>query len=59
VKEGLKGMSEEMITKHKDAKANCWRCGHDGYYTLEYYAKITEHGEGNVNAMVSAAKNPK
>jgi hypothetical protein len=35
VKEALNGMSEEMFTKHKDAKANCWRCGREGHYTLE------------------------
>jgi hypothetical protein len=35
VKEALKGMSMEKITKHKDAKANSWRCGCEGHSTLE------------------------
>jgi hypothetical protein len=56
VKEGLKGMCEDMITKHKDAKANCWRCGREGHYTLEYYAKRTEDGEEIVMAAVSSAR---
>jgi hypothetical protein len=56
VKEALKGRSEEMITKHKDAIANCWRCGREGHYTLECYAKKTANGEEILKAMVSAAK---
>jgi hypothetical protein len=59
VKEALKGMSEEIITKHKDAKANCWRCRHEGHYTLECYAKKTEIAEEIVKATVSAAKKRK
>jgi hypothetical protein len=59
VKEASKGMSKEMITKHKDAKANCGRCGHEGYYTLECDAKKTENGEEIVKATVSAAKKRK
>jgi hypothetical protein len=57
--EALKGMSEEMITKHKDAKGNCWRYGREEHYTLECYAKKTENGEEIVKAMASAAKKRK
>jgi hypothetical protein len=52
-------MSEDMITKHKDAKANCWRCGREGYYTLECYAKKTEGGEEIIKAAVSSARKRK
>jgi hypothetical protein len=55
VKEALKGMSEEIITKHKDAKANCWWCGCEGHYTLECYEKNIENGEEIVKEMVSAS----
>jgi hypothetical protein len=53
-------MSEEMFTKHQDTKANCWRCRHEGDYSLEYYAKTTENGEYIVKGMVAAApkRNP-
>jgi hypothetical protein len=56
VKEALKGMSEEMISKYKDGKANCWRCRREGHYKLECYAKKTANGEEIVKATVSAAK---
>jgi hypothetical protein len=59
VKEALKGMSEDMITKYKDAKANCWRCGLEGHYTLECYAKQNEEGEEIVKAAVSSARKRK
>jgi hypothetical protein len=59
LKKALKGMSKKMITKHKDAKANCWRCGREGYYILEYYAKKPENGEEIVKATVSVAKKRK
>jgi hypothetical protein len=56
VKEALQGMSDNMITKHKDAKANSWRCGREGHYTLECYAKKTEEGEKIVKVAVSSAR---
>jgi hypothetical protein len=56
VMEALKDMSEEIITKYKDMKANCWRCGREGHYTRECYAKKTENGEEIVKPTVSAAK---
>jgi hypothetical protein len=40
-----------MITKHKDTKANCWRCGREGHYMLECYAKKTEEGEEIVKGL--------
>jgi hypothetical protein len=49
-------MSKEMITKHKDTKANCWWCRYEGHYTLECYAKIIENEEEIVKVTVSAAK---
>jgi hypothetical protein len=59
MKDALKGMSKKMITKHKDTKANCSRCRHEGPYTLEYYAKTTENGEEIVKAMISTYKKRK
>jgi hypothetical protein len=58
IKEALKGMSEEMITKHKDTQANCWWCTSDRHYTLECYAKKTDSGEEIIKAIVSATKKP-
>jgi hypothetical protein len=59
VKEALKGMSEEMIAKHKEGKANYWWYGPKGHYTLVYYAKKTKNGEEIVNANVSTATKQK
>jgi hypothetical protein len=59
VKEALKGRREEMITKHKNAKTNCWRCECEGYYTLEYYAKQLADGEEIVKASMSLIKKRK
>jgi hypothetical protein len=56
VKEALKGMSNEMITKNEVAKANCRECTHEVHYTLEYYAKKRENGEEIVKVTVSATK---
>jgi hypothetical protein len=56
VKEALQGISEELITKHKEAKANYWRCGREGHNTLECYAKKMEDGEEIIKAAVSATK---
>jgi hypothetical protein len=52
-------MSEDMITKPKEAKANCWRCRREGHYTLEYYAKETEEREEVVKPGVSSARTRK
>jgi hypothetical protein len=49
-------MSKEMITKHKDVKANYWWYGHEGHYTLECYAKKTENREEIIKTTVCAAK---
>jgi hypothetical protein len=59
VKEALKNMNKQMITKHKDAKANHWQCGRERHYKLEWYAKIIENVEEIVKATVSAAKKQK
>jgi glycerol-3-phosphate cytidylyltransferase-like family protein len=34
VKEALKGLKEEMYTKHEDAEANFWLSGCEGHYRL-------------------------
>jgi hypothetical protein len=49
-------MYEDLITKHKDAKANCWRCGCEGHYMLDCYAKKTEEGEEIIKAPVLLAR---
>jgi hypothetical protein len=59
MKQGLKGMSEEMITNHKGTKANCSRSGCQGYYILECYVKKTVNGEEKVRATVYVAKKRK
>jgi ATPase subunit of ABC transporter with duplicated ATPase domains len=38
IKEALDGIHEEPIAKHKEVKANCWRCRRERHYTLECYA---------------------
>jgi hypothetical protein len=52
IKEALKGISEEMITKHKLAQTNCWGYRREGHYTLEYYANKRDHRENIVKATV-------
>jgi hypothetical protein len=42
IKEAFEGRDEELIAKHKEGKANCWRCVRDGHYMIECYAKKTE-----------------
>jgi hypothetical protein len=42
IEEALKGIHEELIAKHKEAKANWKRCGREGHYRLEYCAKEME-----------------
>jgi hypothetical protein len=59
VKEALQGRSEDMITKHKDTKANCWRCGREGHYTVDCYAKKPENGDDIVKAALSSARKRK
>jgi hypothetical protein len=44
IKDALKGIDIELIATNTEAKANCWRCGRDGYYTLESYVKKTKEG---------------
>jgi hypothetical protein len=41
-KEALKGISGELIQKHKSAGASCWRCGRTNHYTTECDAKTAE-----------------
>jgi hypothetical protein len=52
-------MSKDLITKHKDAKANCWRCRCEGHYTLECNVKKMEEGEEIVKASVTSIKKKK
>jgi hypothetical protein len=56
VKGALEGMTEDRIKKHKEVKANCWRCGRQGHFILECNAKKTEGWEDIVKAAVSSAK---
>jgi hypothetical protein len=56
VKEVLQGISEKLITKQKEVKANYWRCGREGHYTQECYAKKTENEEEIIKAAVLATK---
>jgi hypothetical protein len=35
ITEALKGISEELIQKHKSAGASCWRCGRSNHYTTD------------------------
>jgi hypothetical protein len=44
-KEALKGISEELIQKHKSASPLCWRCGRCNHSTTECYAKTAESGD--------------
>jgi hypothetical protein len=44
IKEALKGIMEELIAKDTEAKAYSSRCGRDGHYMQECYAKKTEEG---------------
>jgi hypothetical protein len=59
VKEALKGLFGDMITKHTDAKANCWGCGPEGHHMLECYAKKTEKVEEIIMAVLSSARKRK
>jgi hypothetical protein len=59
IKEALKGIDEELIAKHKEAKANCWRCEREGHYTLEYFAKTTEKGVEVTKSTVSVTQKRK
>jgi len=40
----LRGVPQAEIKAHKDAKAQCWRCGNDSHHTLFCYAKRTKGG---------------
>jgi hypothetical protein len=40
----LRGVPQAEIKAHKDAKAQCWRCGSDSHHTLFCYAKRTKGG---------------
>jgi hypothetical protein len=44
IKEDLKWIDKNLITKHKDAKTMCWRCRREVYYILECFAKKTWEG---------------
>jgi hypothetical protein len=59
IKEALKGIDEELIAKHKEAKANCWRCRREGHYILECYAKKTEEGVEVTKSTISATRKRK
>jgi hypothetical protein len=59
VKEALNGMSEEMISMHKDAKANFWLCRREWHYTLQFFVKKTENSEEIFKATVSDSKKRK
>jgi hypothetical protein len=59
LKDGLNGKSEEIISKHKETKANCWWYECDWHYILECYAKKTENGKAIIKVTVSAAKKRK
>jgi hypothetical protein len=49
-------MSEEMITKNQDAKANCWQCGYEEHYILECYMWNLDNREEIVKVMVSVTQ---
>jgi hypothetical protein len=53
-KEALKGISEELIQKHKSAGTSCWRCGRSNHYTTECYAKTAENGDSLVKPTISS-----
>jgi hypothetical protein len=53
-KEALKGISEELIQKHKSAGASCWRCGRSNHYTIECYAKTAENGDSLEKPTISS-----
>jgi hypothetical protein len=53
IKEASKGIDEELIAKHKESKANCWRCRREGHYMLGCYAKKKEEGVEVTKSTVS------
>ena len=40
----LRGGPQAEIKAHKDAEAQCWRCGSDSHHTLFWYAKRAKGG---------------
>jgi hypothetical protein len=52
--EALKGISEELIQKHKSAGASCWRYGRSNHYTIECYAKTADHGNNLEKPTISS-----
>jgi hypothetical protein len=42
--QALQGVPQSEVTRHKEAKVSCWRCGRDNHRTLSCYAKQTIGG---------------
>jgi hypothetical protein len=53
-KEALKGISEELIQKHKSAGTSCWRCGRSNHYSTECFAKPAENGDSLEKPIISS-----
>jgi hypothetical protein len=53
-KEAIKGISEELIQKHKSAGACCWRCDQSNHYIMECNAKTAENGDSLEKPTISS-----
>jgi hypothetical protein len=53
-KDALKGISEELIQKHKSAGTSCWRYARRNHYTTECYAKTAKNGDSLEKPTISS-----
>jgi hypothetical protein len=53
-KEALKGISEELIQKHKSTSTYYWRCGQSNYHTTECYATTAKNGDSREKHTISS-----
>jgi hypothetical protein len=59
IHEALKGIDKELIAKHKEVKANFWRCVREGHDIQEYYVKKTENRIEMMKSTISAIRKRK
>jgi hypothetical protein len=57
IKQALKGISEELIQKHKSAGASSWKCGRRNHYTTECDAKSSEIRDSLEKPTISSQNN--
>jgi hypothetical protein len=58
-KEGLKGISKDLIQKHKSVGAFYWRCGLNNYCTTECFTKTAENGDSLDKTTLSSQRKRK